>query len=40
MISVTCSYVLMDQGWIFQGTFGKNMLRVLGREKINLKIII
>ena len=30
VMSVTCAYVLMDQGCIFQSTLVQNMLRLVG----------
>ena len=39
VISVTCDYVLMNQERICQGTVGQNMLRLVERDKMNLKIM-
>ena len=36
--SVTCDYVIIYQGGICQGNTGNNMLRIFGRDKINVKI--
>ena len=39
MISVTCDYVIMDQGGIYRGSFGQKFLMLVGIVKTNHNII-